>query len=326
MASPDDLAAMRQRITASAPDPTDDVQEFMRASFRSASLAMGLDVPPEPPEVRVRLHGPGVTGHEVPVSAAADILDALQEAVTAVGRSLRRHKTAPLSRDGEGKRLSVSQATELKLRAEVAPGSVVFFLAGRVEPTTGDELPGTTESDTFLDRTLREFLSVVEAASVDSGASLGTLSERIRRLGAEAAGRIDRLARRALDSDIDVELAWRNPAGSRARADMSRRGALALRDAVDANRVHEDEETIQGVLRTVSDGSDKLRLDRSDTGKAVRLKVHADVGLTLGGLLGHTVRVEAAVRTVWHLNTGTEEKAYALISAEDLGPAAGATP
>lgn len=326
MASHEELAAIRERIYASAPDPTDDAYEFMRASFRAAAQGMGRDVPPEPPEVRVRLHGVGVVGHEVPVSAAADILDALQEAVTAVGKALRRTKAAPLPRDSGGRRLPISEVTELRLRADVAPGSVMFFLAGRQEPISGDELPGTTASDTFLDRTLREFLSVVDAASADSTQSLGALSERIRSLGAEAAGRIDRLARRALDSDIDVDLAWRNPAGSRVRADLARRAALALRDAVDANRVQQLEETITGILRTVSDGSDKLRLDRSDTGKAVRLKVHPDIGLTLGNLLGHIVQVEAEVRIVWHLNTGTEERSYTLISAQDLGPAPGMIP
>ena len=326
MGTSDDLAAIRARILARAPDPTDDPDEFMRASARSAAKAMGLEVGPEPPEVRVRLHGPGVSGHEVPVSSAADILDALQEAVTAVGKALRRHKVAPLPRNDAGRRVSVAEATELRLRADVAPGSVVFFLAGRPEPTTGDELPGTTASDTFLDRTIREFFSVIAAASADDPASLGALNQRIRNLGSEAAGRLDRLARRSLDSEIDVDFGWRNPVGRRLRVDMARRGALALRDAVEANREQNSEEQFDGFLRTVSDGSDKLRVDRLDTGKPVRLKVDPDLGLTLGNLLGHLVRVDAAVRTVWHLNQGTEDKFFTLISAEDLGPAPGTVP
>jgi hypothetical protein len=109
----------------------------------------------------------------------------------------------------------------------------------------------------------------------------------------------------------------------KARSTSTSAGALALHDAVEANREQDSEETFVGILRTVSDGSDKLRVDRPDTGKPVRLSVDPEVGLTLGRLLGHMVRVEAAVRRVWHLNKGTEDRSYTLLNAEDLGTAPG---
>jgi len=320
MATTDEVSAVRARILATAPDPARDAVDLMRDAARAASLATGHDPGPDAPEVRVRLHGPGVVGHGVPVAAASGLLDALQGAVTAVGaaRRRRRDRSAAATR---GPRPSVAAATELRLHADVLPGSVVFFLAGPAEPTTGGELAGTTSTETLLDQTVRELFGVLDAAGSDNPAAAGELRESLRGLGADATGRLDRLARRSLDSDVEVDLAWRNAAGGRARAALRRRGARALRDAAEAARVQESEADFVGVLRTVSDGADPLRLARADNGQEIRLKVQQDAGAGLGGMLTHRVRVRAAVTTTWNLKKGTETSTYSLISVEDLGPA-----
>lgn len=320
MATPDEVSVLRARILETAPDPAGDAVDFLRDVTRAAALATGQELGPDAPEVRVRLHGPGVVGHGVPVAAASGLLDALQGAVTAVGAARRRRRDRPAG-DGAGRRPPVVAATELWLHADVLPGSVVFFLTGPPESTTGGELAGTISTETFLDQTVRELFGVLDAAGSDSAAAPGELRDSLRGLGADATGRLDRLARRSLDSDVEVDLAWRNAAGGRARAALRRRGARALRDAADAARVQESEADFVGVLRTVSDGADLLRLARADNGKEIRLKVEQDAGAGLGGMLTHRVRVRAAVTTTWNLKRGTETSTYSLISVEDLGPA-----
>lgn len=317
MTSPSDEDALRRLYLASAGDPIDDPAELDRLGARSLAGARGLPPRPDSPEVRIRMHGAGVPGHDLPVHTASVILDAFQGAVTAVGSALRRLKQAQLP-SVEGRRPSTAEVTELRLQADVAPGSVVFFLSGPVEQTTGLELPGTVSTETFLDVTLRRLFALLDEAEAeaDSADQISSLVDDLRILGADAAVHLNKLVKRTLQSEVDLDLGWRNADGRRARASLQRRGGLALQDAIDRSRVQVDEVTLVGTLHTVSDGSDLLRLELED-GKTVRIAVDAELGLTLGPLLGRRVEVVAERTTTRNITTGGTTTAYHVIRAEE---------
>jgi hypothetical protein len=306
MTSPDDLEDLRASILASAPDPADDPNELGRNTAKALRLARGEYVP-EVQEVRVRLHGSGVTGHTVPVHDAAKLLDALQGTVTAIGRATR--KTAERRVNGNEQRVPVGDVTRLNLSADVAPGSVVFFLTGP------EERVSPTNDETLLDRSLRELFHLLDAAGVDDPASLGKLTSDLQRLGVRVASQLNGLVATSIDSEIDVDLGWRTAAGKRSKSALARRGALALKDAIERNRVTTTTVTMQGTLKTVSDGTDKLRLELQD-GKTRRLSVDAETGSGLGSLHMKTVSVTADETVTWTIATGQERKRWKFVSAE----------
>lgn len=304
MTTPEDIGALRARILEGAPDPAEDASELGRNSRKALRLSMG-EVVREVPEVRVRLHGAGVSGHSVPVHEASKVLDALQGVVTTIGKATRRQ--ARVQADGPAS--DVAAVTQLSLSADVAPGSVVFLL-------TGPESHSTEHNDeTLLDQALRELFHLLDDAAGDDAQSLGRLTEDLQRLGVRVGQNLNNLITTSLDSDIDLDLGWRTAAGKRRRAALSRRGALALRDALDRSRETTGLTTLVGRLKTVSDGSDKLRLQLDD-GSHIRLGVTAEDGATLGGLHLKPVAVTAEVTTTWSLATGQERKQYRFVSAE----------
>ncbi len=98
---------------------------------------------------------------------------------------------------------------------------------------------------------------------------------------------------------------------------LARRGADAIKEAVERNRERKQQISVTGVLNTVSDGADMLRLTLDDGGKQVRMNVEPDVGVQLGPLLGKRVSAEVALTVKWNLATGREKFTYTMISATE---------
>jgi hypothetical protein len=313
---PPNLDDLRQRILAEAPPPAADPADFARVT-REARLAISRGrVAPRGSEVRVRIAGAGVPGHDLPVHLAAQLLDALQGAITAVGSALHKSNKVKPPKDAAGKPLGIKKATELRLSSNIGAGSVVFFLEGTPEDLKGDEL-FTQGSDGLVDLAVSELFGVLATAQSDDADQIGKLTSDLQRLGAMTASKLNRLAERTAENELELDLGHWSPSGSRKSAVLARRGADAIKDAIERNRVRHVRQVLRGTLNTVSDGADMLRMTLDDDVTQRRLSVDPEIGVTLGSLLGKRVTAEVETTIRWKVASGRERRTYKLESAEE---------
>lgn len=97
-------------------------------------------------------------------------------------------------------------------------------------------------------------------AESDEPDDLGQVTADLQLLGAGVASKLNYLTEQLLDKQIELDLGHRSPRGRRHSALLGRRGAEALREAIDRNRKRTSEDVFIGTLNTVSDGSDMLRM------------------------------------------------------------------
>lgn len=313
---PPNIEDLRVRILASAVPPADDIADFMMVMGEARQTIEQNRIVPRGAELRVRLAGVGVPGQDVPVHLAAQLLDALQGSLTAVGSSLHKSEHIKTPKDADtGKRLGIKKATELRLSPTIGAGSVVFFLEGPAEKLSEDELI-PVRADSLVDTAVVELFAVLEKAEADSADHVGQLTDELKRLGAMVGSKLNMLAEYAVESEIELDLGHRSPSGDRHSVILKRRGAEAIKEAVERNRQRTETETITGVLHTVSDGADKLRMTLDDEVTQLRMDVEPVVGLHLGAMLGQRVVAEVETTIKWKLASGKERRSYELLSAQ----------
>ncbi|MGC4903101.1 hypothetical protein ACLQ2Y_27705 [Micromonospora echinospora] len=265
----------------------------------------GGQLQPSPPTLDVRMHGPGVRGNEVSLEEAFDLLSPLQHALSSIGQSIAQVAT------GAGRIPEViKRATELKISPAVSIGSVVFHLRGPGEDVTGDEIPGSTETDTLADVAMQSLLRVVQLA--DTSENSLDIASQIRRFGPRSAKHLNDLSKAVVDHEIDLGFQWRNPRGQKSQGLLNRRGALGLQGAISHNRSRTSTVTLEGILATVSVVEPAaIRLDDE---RLIRLEVSPEVALTLDQYCYKRVVVQAEETIVWNLSKGNESRQYTLLS------------
>lgn len=321
MPTPDDLAgqvaALRASLIADAPTPATDEADMARVSEVALETIRAGKPQPRPTELRIRLAGKAIPGHDVPVASAAKILEAMQGAVTAVGSAVEKQKTVKSPRRPDGKRIGIRRATELRLNANISPGSVVFHLQGFAEDIGDPEDLTTGLSDTLVDVAISELFKVLRDAEEDSGDNLGHLTDRLRSHGAMVASKLKALAEVTSNSEVELDLGLWAASGARKQVYFRNRGAAAILEAVERNRERtEPAIEVIGTLNTVSDGVDKVRLT-IDGGSPLLMDVSQEVGLTLGKLLGRRVVAEVETTITWKLATGRETSRHRLLAAAE---------
>jgi hypothetical protein len=275
---------------------------------------MGAFVPPDRPEVAVRLHGPGVAGHEIPVREATGILASLQEAISSIGQALRHETT---TRGAIQTR--IQRATELLLSPVLTNGSVVFHLTAAGEQVSGDEAAELTGTDTLVDDAMSELFAVFEqsdAKQLDSAA----LARDLRRLGPRTAKHLSDLVKQVTNDLIDVDLSWRSPRGRRREASLQRQAALALGQAIDRNKVEVRRVHLTGLLATVSSIA-KADLV-TDGGVRIKMSVDDDAAPGLKPFYNERVLVQLEQTTVWSTSTGKEKQTFSLVDIRLAEPEA----
>lgn len=299
------LAELRARALAAGIHPVPDPGDLARTGIRTHLETLGQLVPPERPEVSIRLHGAGVPGHEMPVRGAAAILLSLQETVSSIGQALRYDPTLQGAIQGQ-----IIAATKLSITSDVGLGSVVFRLLGPGEAITGSEARELTGTDTLVDAAMAKLFALVEQSAAQ-GPDSSELAQELRRLGPRTAKHLSDLAKRVLADEIDVDLSWRSPAGRRRQASLQRSAAHALTRAIELNKVETQVIELPGILDTISTAH-KLEL-RTDEGR-VHLAVSRDLAPTLGPFYNQPV-VATVERTItWSTNTGKEKRTFMLLS------------
>lgn len=322
MSSPAEARADRLRqleatILANAPEvPMKSPAELSEASARAHRAIVQGTYGNEPTELRVRLHGDGVLGHQVPADQAGALLKQTQLVVRWIGARLRNLSDEKQLPAKKGDRLAVKDATRLFLRPQLGAGSLIFDLVGADHTDSADDdgqgqvVDGASQVDALLDRALLELLAIVDSSEADSPEALGELSEYVARMGPRVASQLRQLSTHVTDEEINIELRWRSPRGSQKSSNLTRRGALAIKDAVDRNKVRTDEIHITGLLETVSAGKDQVRIETPE--EPFKMDVDADLGVTLGNLLHREVTARVERTTTWH-NSGKETKDYRLL-------------
>lgn len=313
------LAAARDRILQDAPEPFESLEELARRSQRAHARDVLGDTSPDPTEVVVRLHGDGVHGHKVAVEHATPLLEEFQKAIKWIGSSIRReldekHIAAPKgSSRSKQKKASIGDATRLFLQPQFGAGSLIFHLTADA-PATDDGGAELGPQESLLDRSVQRLIAVVVEAQEDRGDDMSALTVSVRQMGSRAAAAVGRMAENVVKHEIDIDLTWSNAVGTRRTARLRRRGALAIQDAVQRNRVQKETIEVAGVLETASVGKDLIRVVGGD-GKDYRMSVDAELGRRLGPLLSQRVVVRAEETTIWK-NGGNEEHKYTLLAIE----------
>jgi hypothetical protein len=299
------LQQLRARAQAADVERINDPEELARRGIRAHLAEVNGFVPPDQPEIAVRLHGPGVPDHQIPVREAAGILASIQEAVSSIGQAILRETTTRGAIQAK-----ILRATELSLSPVLSSGSVVFHLTAQAEQVSGGEAAELTGTDTLVDSAMAELFSVFEqseALQLDSAA----LAHALRKLGARTAKHLSDLVKQVTADEIDIDLAWRNPRGRRREASLQRQAALALGRAIELNRVEVKVVELIGVLVTVStEGRAELR---TDSGERIKLSVDPPAAPGLRPFYTERVVARAEQTTVWSTNTGKETRTFSLV-------------
>lgn len=301
------LQTLRERAMAADVEPISDPEELARQGIRAHLESLGDAIPPDLPEVDIRLHGPGVPAHDIPVREATGILTSLQETVASIGQVLSHRPTAsgPIN-------TQVLKSTELRLFPSPLPGSVIFHLTGPGEEITGDEAEALTGNETLVDAAMRElFTLVTQSEKVDQLESAGSLARDLRRFGPRVAKHLAELAGHVVEDEIDLDLVWRTPRGRRNRATLQRQSAQTIQNAIKLNELETQRVELVGILTTVST-TKKAELRTDDHG-TVRMTVRDELAASLGPFFTKQVEIVAKQTTRWSINTGRETRSYEML-------------
>lgn len=321
MTTPDEhLEELRALALAADVEPISDPRELARQSVRAHLEEIGGLVPPDLPEVDVRLHGPGVPAHDIPVREASAILTSLQETVSSIGQVLSQSRitsSGPINSQ-------VLRATELRMTPEVLPGSVVFHLTGPGEQISGGELAAITGTDTLVDAAMSElFTLVAQSENTQALETASQLARELRRFGPRVAKHLSELTSHVVQDEIDLDLTWRTPRGRSRRASLERSSARTIQDAIKINEVEVRQVTLHGVLTTVST-THKAELKMADQ-RSVLIAANDQLAASLGPFYNKRVVITAEETTRWSINTGRETRRYRMLGIS-IGDSAEAEP
>lgn len=313
MTTPDErLEALRNLALAAEVEPVTDPGDLARLSVRALMRDVGIAAIPDRPEMLVRLYGPGVVGHEIPVRQATAILSSIQESIASIGQALALEPTSRGVIQAE-----VLKATELRLSPDVGIGSVVFQLKGPAQGTQFDT-PESAPSGfgTLVEAALSELFQLVEQ-SEGQGLQADALARELRRLGPRSAKHLSDLMERVLTDQISVDFTWYPPSARRRHASLQGRSARVIRLAIERNKIETTVVELTGILQTVSTVK-KAELRTQDRG-LVLVSVDNELAGEMGPYYNREVVVTAEQTTKWSTSTGTETRTFRLLEIREVG-------
>ncbi|MFE2232169.1 hypothetical protein ACFXA4_06290 [Streptomyces sp. NPDC059442] len=303
-------AALKARLAKVSLDAPRDSAELASISTQAMLRDAGYPLTEQRSQLDVRLHGRAIPGHDVPVREATSILGTIQETVSACGQAVAKKATAAGSIHS-----AILHATELRFSPALGFGSVVFHLDGASEQITGDEIPETTGTETLLDLVFRTLFKIIDVVQTDDLAKSSPVDD-LRLLGPRTAKHLNDLAKEITESEIDVDFVWRSRVES-SKATLGRRGALALKDAIERTKEEVTIQRIRGTLSTVSTLVHPQLL--ADDGRRINLSVTPEAAAYLGAYYNRRVEVQVEQTRNWSITTGRETYTYKLIQIEHVG-------
>lgn len=268
----------------------------------------------ERPRLRLRLHGPGVDGHEIASRVAGSVIAELQDVVTSVGAALLDRATSAGSISSD-----IMRATELRMTPTIGAGSVVLVLIPRTLDDDG-LMPRAHGGDggeqgNLVERSLATTLDLISLAArddLDDADALGI----VKRLGPRARSHILKLSGSLMDAHVDLDADWWTPEGRTRRATMTQRAASNLRRVSKKKYERTEIETYTGRLVTVSSTDDQA-LMLSD-GTKMKLGADAELQVALSRLWGQDVRVRVNTRIVINTSSGAEKRTHTVESVNKV--------
>lgn len=202
----------------------------------------------------IRFTGRAIAGHSADLDAVGLLSTAWQRAVTATGAALEGIKSVRgrLSAD-------VISRTKLVLTASPLPGSVVFLVEPKQSPMLEAEPAGQAALTPDLakrplaDRASSALVDLLQATNEASPEQVDTLATQLRELGPRVGSAIDGLARAIEDTDVTLDVDWREPSVATKRAVVTPYQAKFLAEVVEGRGLNAGRETLIGSLATISD-------------------------------------------------------------------------
>ncbi|MFJ1510900.1 hypothetical protein [Cellulosimicrobium funkei] len=256
--------------------------------------------------MKFRLHGRGVSGHEVATRAAASALVAFQEVVTSVGAAMVDRATAAGQVSGD-----IIAATELRLTPSVAPGSLILTLVPAVE--TPERRLFDEDETSLLEASLRKTFQLLHDAGSDA-VSDDKLVTDVRSLGTRARKHLLELSTVLISEHVELDLDWGSPDGDRMRVGVTSRAASHLKRLAGEKAKSTKTAEMVGWLVTVS--SEIPQALRMDDGEKVSLLAEDQLQATLAQYFGRRVRVSVMTEVTANLSSGVETKRHHLRSIQ----------
>lgn len=251
--------------------PPIDAEDIARASKAtmlddgSASARLRLTS-----EGSLRLSGDGVREHRAELGRVAPLLMNWQRLVTAQGAALVGDKNP------RGKVSSkVRKRTVLCLDASLAPGSVIIPIVPASNAV--EELHGKGEPLADMgERTLadRAVSGTIELLNHAPGLTHDEIVELLQPSGPRVAGALRDMLRDAASANYNLAAKWRENGQPTCRAAVSAAQAGDIASMITDQHLDEGEETLTGILHTVSDRSNLvLEIDSGVmAGQIVKIK------------------------------------------------------
>jgi hypothetical protein len=212
-----------------------------------------------------RLYGAGVEEHAAPLASTGSFMVNLQKLVSAIGASLRGHRSArgPLP-------TAISALTRMNLSAAPGQGSIIFSLDSAVDPAderypAGQidlvESSGGEPDELLLERSIREVGRLLSTAGSSDPDAIGALLELHGPKVAEAARA---LADTLWTARFDLDLSWSPPGRARVQASIRPADARFLSEVVEGRELDAEPVTIRGVLRTATTAQKIIHIEVDD--------------------------------------------------------------
>ncbi|GAB3258013.1 hypothetical protein [Kineosporia babensis] len=285
-------------------EQTDEASVVTAADINTATLAE-MSALQQGKTLQMRLAGAAVQRNRVAVKTAASALSTLQEVISSIGAARSGQATlfGQISRE-------IRSATELQMTPVTTPGSVVFTLLAEPSAESTDE---SGSEPSLLAESLAELLRILNEVANDS---LGEqeIARQIRGAGPRAAKHLQSLSDLIVADDISMELTLGPGTQHRKFASLDRRSAAFLKEIIKSNAIDVSEETLEGILVTVSSVDPAAIL--LDDGEKVSLRTSPGHPQKLQDFYDQRVRVTVRAQVRRSVSTGRETTSYDLLHIE----------
>ncbi|WP_323099383.1 hypothetical protein [Intrasporangium sp. YIM S08009] len=231
------------------------VEEVGRRSIESFVAQQEGDARTISSAGELRLHGAMVENHRADLDDVSRVALAWQRALNAVGAAMEG-VTSTTGRLGA----ELTERLQLQLVAAPAPGSLVLKVApkanalGEVDGADGTRRMALgAAARPLADRASGRLISLCDDLAHGDLADDNRNADQLRGLGPRTARAISSLAAVLASSNLDLDVAWREPGQPTRRTNFTSSQADRVKKFVEGRHLDAEELSVVGVAHTVSD-------------------------------------------------------------------------
>lgn len=240
----------------------------------------------------LHLTGKGVTGHQAPLKAVADVMKDFQSLIDAAGAKIKGLSTIAGKLPAE-----VTEFTCLNLQTAPQPGSLRLLITpakSATEELPEDRaLPGMEESEDQLTDQAMNLAIDLFTQGLEAGPVADSFAEKVQEQGPRVASALKKLATTLSDANFDTDIAWEQPGAPTRRVHLKEADCTRIASIITGRELDEQQTVIIGTVDTISVGKTsliiedaqgvKIRIERGDLsdkdleGVTVNERVHVEV-------------------------------------------------